>query len=400
MKKRIVFTLLVAIVMTCLLSIGVYGADIIDSGKCGDNLTWTLYEDRELVISGTGEMRNYSYSSVPWDRYTSIIKSIVIEEGVTTIGDCAFNGGFEITNVDIQGSITRIGDLAFSGCELIRNITLPYSLLSIGESAFYDCNALERIVIPQNVTSIGDSAFYMCYGLTEVELGNNITSIGEEAFFLCNKITGIILPSGLTNIEDGTFWGCSNLTNVTLPERINSIGENAFRSCGIESIFIPNSVTNIGESAFCDCKSLTKIYVPNSIDSIDEMTLGFCSSLTDIIFDGTIVEWELIQRKKYWDSNTGNYIIYCKDGNIDKKDTFYEISRGICGDNLKWVINSNGELIINGDGDMWDYSYSDYSFASEVMSPWYEFSNVVKKICIQEGVTSIGKCAFYSNTEI
>ena len=397
MRKQILFEFIMGMICACILTVGVYAADVVASGTCGDDLVWSIDYDAKLIISGTGEMRDYRYSSVPWERYTAIIKSVIIEEGVTTIGDCAFNGGFEIANVDIQGNITKIGDLAFSGCELLSSIILPESLLSIGESAFYDCNSLENIIIPENVTSIGDSAFYMCYGLTDIIIGKSVTTIGEKAFVACQKLTSITLPSGMTSIEDNTFSGCRNLSNIILPIEIQNVGENAFRSCAIKTLTLPDSVTTIGEGAFFDCGFLTQINIPNNVTIIEESTFGFCLSLTDILYNGTISQWESIQRKNYWDNNTGEYTIYCKDGSIGKNDTFYEIARGTCGDNLTWVLNSNGVLLINGFGDMWEYSYADYSFASEKMSPWYKYASSIVTVSIQEGVTSIGKCAFYSN---
>jgi hypothetical protein len=95
---------------------------------------------------------------------------------------------------------------------------------------------------------------------------------------------------------DGTFYGCSSLTNVT----------------------IPNSVTSIGDYAFDGCSSLLNITIPNSITRIGWRTFGDCYNLKSMAFTGTIAQWNEISKKSYWNSNTGNYTIYCTDGEIKK----------------------------------------------------------------------------------
>ena len=151
-----------------------------------DNLTWKLYEDGTLNISGTGAMKNYGYSNnrspVFWN---TDVTSIVIEEGVT----------------------------------------------SIGNNAFYDCTSLTSVTIPGNVESIGESAFYYCDNLTDVTLQDGVKSIGDAAFIWCNNLTNIVLPNSVTSIGYYAFKDCTSLTSITIPDSVTSIGNDAFYNC-------------------------------------------------------------------------------------------------------------------------------------------------------------------------
>ena len=304
---------------------------------------------------------------------------------------------FTLNDDGISYAVTGIGSCTDANIIIPKTYNeLPVTVIQ--DKAFYNLKNLKSIIIPESVITIGDEAFYFCSGLTDIKIGNNVTTIGNKAFFLCYKLTNINLPNGLTSIDDGSFQGCSSLTSITLPNSIKNIGNEVFRGCAIERITIPTSITTVSESLFYDCSSLTQIYIPNDITSIKMMAFGNCTSLTSIHYNGTIAQWESIQRNLYWDNNTGDYTIYCTNGTIDKVDTFYDIAQGTCGDNLTWKLDSNGTLAISGYGDMWDYSYSDYSFVSETMSPWFSYASSIKTVSVEEGITSIGKCAFYSNT--
>ena len=133
------------------------------SGRCGANLTWSLdAETGELIISGTGERTNYSYSSAPWYSYRSNIKSVSLPDGLTSIGSSAFYNCTALTSVTIPDSVTSIGDSAFEACLSLTSITIPDSITSIGGSAFCYCTSLTSVTIGNSVTSIGSSAFYNC----------------------------------------------------------------------------------------------------------------------------------------------------------------------------------------------------------------------------------------------
>ena len=158
-----------------------------------DNLTWKLYEDGTLNISGTGAMKNYIYGNNKSPaRLNLSVTSIVIEEGVTSVGD-----------------------YAFENCDNLTSITIPGNVESIGESAFYSCDNLTDVTLQDGVKSIGDAAFIWCNNLTNIVLPNSITSIGDWAFKDCTSLTSIKIPSSVTSIDD-PFYNCSSLKTISL----------------------------------------------------------------------------------------------------------------------------------------------------------------------------------------
>ena len=147
-----------------------------------DNLTWTLDANGTLTISGTGAMKAYDSDDSPAIQKKDSVKTVVIEDGVTSIGDSAFFRCSQLASIEIPSSVTSIGDAAFSYCSKLASINIPSSVTSIGVSAFQNCRKLASIEIPSSVTSIGISAFSHCNGLTSVNIPSSVTSIGVSAF--------------------------------------------------------------------------------------------------------------------------------------------------------------------------------------------------------------------------
>ena len=182
----------------------------IASDTCGDNLTWELTADSVLTISGTGTMTNYSSSSSSpalWYYNRSFIKSVVIGEGVTSIGNYAFNACSGLASVTIPNSVTSIGNYAFNACSGLASVTIPNSVTSIGNYAFNACSGLTSVTIPNSVTSIGNYAFNACSGLTSVTIPNSVTSIGSSAFYGCTNLKTVYNNSNLNITLGSTDYG-------------------------------------------------------------------------------------------------------------------------------------------------------------------------------------------------
>ena len=231
MKK--ILSLILSLVMLLSVTAGLNltaKAETANSGKCGENVTYSLDSSTgELTISGIGNMDNYNYydSNNPfYDNY--VIKTITISSGVTSIGDFAFNGCTNLTNVTIPDSVTSIGDRAFERCTRLKSINVDTNnknYLSI-DGILFNKDKTRLIEYPQ------------ASAITEYNIPNSVTSIGDD-----------------------TFYGCTSLTSVTIPDSVTSIGYSAFRGCtSLTSVIIPNSVTSIGDSAFCGCTSLKDVY--------------------------------------------------------------------------------------------------------------------------------------------
>ena len=181
-----------------------------------DNLTWKLYEDGTLNISGTGAMKDYDSDDSPATQKKDSVKKVVIEDDVTSIGDYAFWNCSNLTSITIPDSVTIIGNSAFNACSSLTSLTIPNSVTSIGEGAFYACSSLTSITIPNSVTSIGEGAFYACSSLTSITIPDSVTSIGDVTFSNCSSLTSITIPDSVTSIGNSAFYGCSSLKTISL----------------------------------------------------------------------------------------------------------------------------------------------------------------------------------------
>ena len=352
-----------------------------------DNLTWTLDADGTLTINGTGAMKNYDYDSNQSPVYNnSDVKKIVIEDGVTSIGYSTFSYCSSLTSITIPDSVTSIGYAAFSYCRSLTSITIPDSVTSIGSHAFYNCTSLTSITIPDSVTSIGDSAFSNC-GLTSITIPGSVTSIGKFAFDGCTHLTSITIPDSVTSIGEAAFHGCFSLTSITIPDSVTSIGKYAFSDCeSLTNITISDSVTSIGAYAFQYCSRLTSITIPDSVISIGEWAFRDCSGLTSITIPKSVTS---IGNDAFYGCN--NLTVYLENGStLTSNDLGVDESKIVSywnEDNLTWTLDADGTLTISGTGAMKDYDI--YGNRSPV------YSNLkVKKIVIEDGVTSIGNSAF------
>jgi len=312
---------------------------IIASGTCGDALTWTLDEEGNLTISGTGEMSNYGFNNRPWEVFLESITSVVIEEGVTSIGNYAFRDCTNLTSITLPEGLIAIGGWAFDGCVNLKSITLPDSLISIGEAAFIYCESITALHIPAGVTEIGRWAFSECISLPAftVAEGNTAFSVDAEGvLFDKNKTILVaypdgktdatyIIPEGVTTVGEFAFNLCDSLTSVTLPQSLKTLSDGAFEDCiGLTSITIPAGVSEIGGRAFEACSSLTAFAVeegntafvvidgvlfsadktrlvsypagkptanyaiPDGVTAIDSLLFYQCSNLTDITIPSSV----------------------------------------------------------------------------------------------------------------
>ena len=155
----------------------------------------------------------------------------MIEDGVTNIGNCAFDCCTGLTSITIPDSVTSIGNDALQGCTNLTSITIPDSVTSIGAHAFSNCYKLISITLPSSITSIGEWVFACCYDLTSITIPDSVTSIGDYAFYSCYQLTSITLSSNITRIGDDAFGYCSDLISITIPDSVTSIGSFAFNHC-------------------------------------------------------------------------------------------------------------------------------------------------------------------------
>ena len=221
------------------------------SGSCGTNVTWTLDTDTGVLdIEGTGKMTDYyAISSAPWHSYREAAKSLVIGEGVTSIGSFNFSNCSSLASVSIPEGVTSVGFGAFFGCASFTSVSIPSSVTSIGSYAFCHCASLSSFTVaPGNTT-------YRTFGR---EL---ISADGELIAYANASGSEYDIPSSVTAIGETAFEGCTSLASVSIPEGVTSIGNDAFDDCtSLASVGIPSSVTSIGRFAFWYCDALADVY--------------------------------------------------------------------------------------------------------------------------------------------
>ena len=316
-------------------------ATTIASGTCGDNLTWSLSDEGELVIEGVGAMDDYTFDYAPWFNHAESIKVIKIN-GASSISAQAFDGCSSLTSITIPESVTSIEDAAFQNCTNLNSITFSANskLSSIGWWVFYGCSNLSTITIPQTVTNIGPNAFTGCSNLISVScLASIPPTLGQYAFSTISSSAILYVPRSAVSAYESVGWGdyftkietayasgtCGDnvawalsidgeliiegtggisfksmpwgeykdlITTVTIGNGTTFIGDNAFYDCNnIKSVSIPKSVTSIGYKAFYNCTSLVNITIPEGVNNIQHYAFENCTGLTSITIPESMISF-------------------------------------------------------------------------------------------------------------
>jgi len=323
MKKLIFCALIVLMTVGVLISIcvlSVYAESSVTSGAWGENVTWSFDSDLgEITLSGQGDIE-YGYY-YPWDDLE--IKSVVIEEGITSIPRGAFDGHTAITEVTLCHGLESIGSRTFYSSEGIKTLVIPDTVTSMEVDSFYtpdylslpanliecfdatllkgvtfssgkaipeycfaNCKSLESVTFCQDFESIGNYAFRECSGLVEISIPAGV-EIGEYAFYKCSGLN--IADIHAKKIGLGAFRECTSLETVVFAETVESIGEYAFLECtALKEIVIPNNVKEIGTGCFMDCSALSEVTLPNSIDKISDSMFSYCTSLESIVIPESV----------------------------------------------------------------------------------------------------------------
>ena len=297
-------------------------ATIIAQGECGaegSSVQWKYDDTGTLTISGSGAIADQfdNYDNRPWETYVDQITTIVVNDGITSIGEAAFWRFQKLTTAKLPDSLTTISQQAFYGCTALKTVNFPANLKTIEGWAFLGC-ALESVTLPEGLTTIGYRAFSECKNLTSVTVPASVTTIDEGAFgYSPAKITvaednlnyssdehGVLfdkdkttliycrpnievetytIPSTVTEICKEAFYGCKNLATITIPDGVQRIGSSAFGDCeALTTITIPAGVTTIEANTFYDCTALTAVTIPAGVATIDMWAFSGCTALTTV----------------------------------------------------------------------------------------------------------------------
>ena len=235
-------------------------ADLIDSGSCGKNATWELYKDGTLYIKGTGAMQDYNWNynettkivttGAPWhDSHSASVKKLVVEDGITSIGNDAFSDCESLASAELAEGITSIGDGAFTGCYDLEKINIPNSVTSIGYDAFDSCWTLPSLELPSGLSKLESSAVSFT-AFKELTVPHGVKVVDSYLAAYNDNLTTVTLEEGVEEIWHRAFWGCEKLNNITIPRSVKKIEEEAFLECtSLKSVTISKSC-NVASDAF------------------------------------------------------------------------------------------------------------------------------------------------------
>ena len=432
---------------------------MIASGKCDYNLTWSIDSEGVLTISGNGNMSGFTdltdsngerYSSAPWGKRKSLIKTVLIRDGVSSIGGSAFYNCDSIISVSIPNSVRSIGTKAFYDCDSLESIVIPDSVTTMGSSVtseyssvFYGCNSLKTVVIGNGLSEISPYMFYQCGRLESVTVGNKVTKIRERAFAYCLSLESINIPNSVTNIGSLSFFNCQAIKTIVIPDSVTNIESKAFEACtSLTTVTIGNGVNNIANSAFINCYSLTEFIVnednesfasddagclydknktefikypdgktdetfsvPDSVSSISDHAFFCCSMLSSVTVPDSVTSIgpkAFGPDKDYYPRIYYYPLILCnKDSNVavwaEENESPYGFLDGTEEENtIQETVNSKlsysidrrtRTLTIHNKGIM--SSFSSYE------APWKQYQKYVETVVVEEECSSISVKAFY-----
>ncbi len=324
MTKKLLSLLLCAVMVLGSVAVGsvTAAAETIDSGSYGENVTWSLSGDGVLTISGKGKMNEVGPEGAIWHLrgYSDLIKSVVIKEGVTSVGSNAFYNCTNLTDISLPDSITVVRTDAFFGTDYYNNeANWKDGALYVGNHLIKCVTDATEFAVKEGTKTIAGEAFANC-GLTSVILPEGITRIDDHAFFDCKNLTNPIIPDSVTGIGIYAFYGTGYYKNeanwengvlyignnliecntdameYSVKEGTKIIADYAFEEReGLTSVNIPDGVTSIGVEAFALCHSLKSINIPGSVDCIETGAFNSCFGLTDVYYGGTEEQSEEIE---------------------------------------------------------------------------------------------------------
>ena len=344
--KKVLSVLLTAVMLASVFTALPVMANADDSGSCGPTVTYTLNAEGKLTISGTGETYDYNITSSPFDSNAQIT-SVVIEPGVTSIGQYLFYACSNLSSVRIPASVQNISTGAFMNCEALEYVMIPDGVSSIAQAAFMNCTSLMYAGIPKTVTSIGASAFGSCenlwsvyYGGTESEwksVGKNYNNTqlsqasiyyqchsgycGDQAFYLFFETNGMLdirghgstddyadfdvcpefytkfreqikevySDQGITRVGEALFYDLPNVTYACVSDEVTELGGAAFRECtSLKDVDMSWNLTTMGMSAFADCTSLETIEFQEGLTEIPDSCFHNCPKLKNVTIPSTV----------------------------------------------------------------------------------------------------------------
>ena len=304
MKKRVLSILLALALVFTLAPMGLVAHAETYEGLLGRNIHYSINATNGVMtVSGSGPMEDYN--QCPVSSYSRYIKKIIVEPGVTRIGNSVFEKLYDLVGVSLPDTVTEIGENAFYACYDLKSCPLPSKLKKIGyyafgscmelvgmtlpntlkeldKGAFNSCEKISSINIPDGVKEIPYAAFANCRGLKKITIGKGVKKIGGQAFDGAG-LTSVVLPANVTELEHACFSSCKDLKYASVEGKLKEIPKDAFAHCkSLEYVKLPKTIETVDSYAFWNCPSL--LYVDlSSVKKINGSALGATKSLKTVI---------------------------------------------------------------------------------------------------------------------
>lgn len=209
---------LTAVLLLSLVSCGSSTPNASDANGTWGSLTWSYKKDtKTLTIMGDGAMDDFESSdAVEWIAVRTSATNLVIEEGITSIGDYAFYYMPALTTVHLPTTMTELGDFSFAFCSALETLTIPEGVATLGVGTFESCGALSSMYLPTSLETVGDSAFAFCYSLKSIMITAESATVGAQAFRNCRSLEQVTIRSTISDdkIAEDAFVG----TEMTLED--------------------------------------------------------------------------------------------------------------------------------------------------------------------------------------
>lgn len=349
-----------------------------------------------VLIEGDFVIPNYVFYIGDWTfSYCDNITSVDISDNVITLGVGAFSGCSNLTSVKISDNVEQLSDYLFSNCSNLTNVEISDNVMYLGDYVFSNCDRLTTINIPYGVVEIGESPFDGCKRLKTITVDSDNARFSNDIYGVLydknkteliqfpagNPQTDYVIPDSVITIGCGAFEDCDRIFTVTMGENVTTISYDAFYDCdNLTEILLINNIATIGDFAFCSCDNITSVTLGTNIKYIGDYSFSDCINITALYYTGTYEQGGKISVGYDNDYLTKNVIYECYSEN-----PYYK--KGTCGDNLSWILYTNGELVVSGKGEMtnWD---------NIKRVPWYNLQSKIKKVTICDGVTTVHSLAF------
>ena len=394
-------------------------------GSCGSNLIWTLDTEGNLVITGTGDMRDYDFGTSPFYKHADKITSVSLPDGLTSIGERAFDATFpNLDHIEIPTSVTHIQECAFGA--YYDRVKLKYPGTMAQWENLYIA-AIASYGIQYGAECSDGTIIYMgpCSGSNGLYDDVQYMLLGDGTL----KITGTGAMKFYRYLNyESCFSGDDKITKVVIDEGVTSIAGYAFKNCeNLTEVYIPASVTSISYNVFQGCTALTDVYYGSNEKNWNKMSISSDSNeplaaatihYTDLCAGGhswvdatcvapktcSVCDATEGEPQHTWVAATCSAPKTCSscgatEGEANPDAHNYEnyvctgcgAIGGQCGENVWWQFReADGTLTIFGSGDMADYA----EYGNN--APWRsQYTSKIQKVVIEEGVTGIGSFSFW-----